>query len=148
MVKAAIMGSKAGVITKIRAGVNPYLQEKLDKLTLQINAKEKEEEDIKKIIAFVLAHPEKNKKDLLNKLLHTREKLEIDCPRLHAERAHLLSEMILPEHVPIIVEVAIHCGTEIQIGNAIWKNTQERGKGMFQIVDGEIHFENIILNVS
>jgi uncharacterized protein (DUF342 family) len=148
MVKAAIMGSKAGVITKIRAGVNPYLQEKLDKLTLQINAKEKEEEDIKKIIAFVLAHPEKNKKDLLNKLLHTREKLEIDCPRLHAERAHLLSEMILPEHVPIIVEVAIHCGTEIQIGNAIWKNTQERGKGVFQIVDGEIHFENIILNVS
>jgi uncharacterized protein (DUF342 family) len=148
MVKTAIIGSKAGFITKIKAGFNPYLQTRLDKLKLEIDANEKEQEDIKKIIAFVLAHPEKDKKILLSKLLHTREKLETDCALLHAERTRLLSEMNLAEHVQVIVEEAIHCGVEIQIGNSIWKNTEERGKGVFQIVDGKIDFANILSNVS
>ncbi len=148
LVKTAIIGSSAGFITKIRAGFNPYLQTQIDKLKLEIDANEKEQEDIKKIVAFILAHPEKDKNGLLNKLLHTREKLEIDCTQLHADRIHLLSEMTLAEHVQVIVEEAVHCGTEIQIGNSIWKNNEERGKGVFQIVEGEIDFGNTMLSVS
>ena len=144
LVKAVIMGTSTGSVTKIRVGVNPYLQAQLDKLTLEIDASEKEQEDIKKIVAFVLAHPEKNKNDLLNKLLRTREKLEIDCPRLHAERINYMSQMTIPENVQVIVEEAVHCGTEIQIGNSVWKNNEERGKGVFQIIGGAISFGNII----
>ena len=147
LVKAAVLGSNAGFITKIKAGFNPYLQGQLDKLKLEIDANEKEQEDLKKIIAFVLAHPEKDKNGLLNKALHTREKLEVDCAELHADRSRLLSEMTLAENVQIIAEEAVHCGTEIQIGNSIWKNNEERGKGVFQVVEGEIKFENIMLNV-
>ncbi|MFI3136715.1 MAG: FapA family protein [Methylococcaceae bacterium] len=148
LVKTAIMGTNAGLITKIRVGVNPYLQLQMDKLKLEIEANEKEQEDIKKILAFVLAHPEKDKKDLLNKLLHTREKLELDCPQLHAERINLLLQMTLPENVQVIVEDAVHCGAEIQIGNSIWKNNEERGKGAFQIVKGIISFGNIVVSIS
>ncbi len=148
LVKAAIMGSNSGAITKIRAGFNPHLQAQFDTLKLEIDANEKELEDIKKIITFVLAHPEKNKNNLLNKALQTREKLETDCTQLHAERTHLLSEMTLPENVQVIVEDSVHCGVEIQIGNAVWKNNEERGKGVFQIVEGEINFGNIMLSVS
>ncbi|TAN64642.1 MAG: DUF342 domain-containing protein [Methylobacter sp.] len=148
LVKAAIIGSNAGFITKIRAGFNPYLQVQMDKLKLEIDANKKEQENINKVIGFVLAHPEKNKNDLLNKLIHTREKLEVDGARLHADRAGLLSEMTLAEHVQIIVEDAVHCGTEIQIGNLIWKNNEARGKGVFQIVDGKIDFGNTMLNVT
>lgn len=148
LVKAAVIGSNAGFITKVRAGFNPYLQAQLDKLKHEIDTLEKEQEDLKKIIAFVIAHPEKDKNGLLNKALHTREKLESDCTRLHAERTHLLAEMTLAEHVQVIVEEAIHCGSEIQIGNAIWKNNEERGKGVFQIVDGTIDFGNTMLSVS
>jgi uncharacterized protein (DUF342 family) len=148
LVKAAILGSNAGFITKIRAGFNPYLQAQMDKLKLEIDANEKEQEDLKKIIAFVLAHPDKDKNGLLNKALHTREKFETDCVQLHAERSHLLSEMMLAEHVQIIVEEAVYCGTEIQIGNSIWKNNENRGKGVFQIIEGEIDFGNTMLNVN
>ncbi|TAK63237.1 FapA family protein [Methylobacter sp.] len=147
LVKSGVIGSNAGFITKIRAGFNPYLQVQIDKLKLEIDANEKEQEDIKKIVAFILAHPEKDKNGLLNKLLRTREKLEIDCTQLHADRAHLLSEMTLAEHVQVIVEEAVHCGAEIQIGNSIWKNNEERGKGVFQVIDGAIDFGNIMLNV-
>lgn len=148
LVKAGAIGSNAGFVTKVRAGFNPYLQAQVDKLKLEIDAIEKEQEDLKKIIVFVIAHPEKDKNGLLNKALNTREKLEIDCARLHADRTHLLSEMTLAEHVQIIVEEAVHCGVEIQIGNAVWKNNEERGKGAFQIVDGAIDFGNTMLSVS
>jgi uncharacterized protein (DUF342 family) len=148
LVKAAVIGSNAGFITKIKAGFNPYLQAQVDKLKIQIDANEKEQEDIKKIVAFISAHPEKNKNDLLTKLFHTREQLEIDCTQLHADHAHLLSEMTLAEHVQVIVEDSIHCGAEIQIGNFIWKNNEERGKGVFQIVEGAIDYGNTMLNVS
>ncbi|MFI3157169.1 MAG: FapA family protein [Methylococcaceae bacterium] len=146
-VKTAIIGSNAGFITKVRAGFNPYLQAQLDKLKLEIDANQKEQENIKKIIAFISEHPEKDKKSLLNKLIYTRDKLEIDCTRLHTERAHLLSEMTLAEHVQIIVEEAVHCGTEIQIGNFTWKNSDTRGKGVFQLINGEIDYGNTMLNV-
>ena len=148
LVKAAIIGSNAGFITKVRAGFNPYLQAKLDKLKLKIDANDKELEDIKKIINFVLAHPEKDKNGLLNKALHTREKVEADCTQLHADRMHLLSEMTLAEHVQVIVEDSVHSGVEIQIGNFIWKNNEARGKGVFQVVDGNIDFGNTMLSVS
>lgn len=148
LVKTAVIGSSAGFITKIRAGFNPYLQAEQDRLKLEIDALEKEQEDLKKIIAFVLAHPEKDKNALLNKALHTRDQIEIDCTRLHAERTHLLSEMTLAEHVQVIVEHAIHAGAEIQIGNVVWKNNEERGKGVFQLVENEVVFGNIMLSVN
>jgi uncharacterized protein (DUF342 family) len=148
LIKAAIFGSNTGLITKIRAGFNPYLQSKLDKLTLQIDANEKEQEDLKKIIAFVLAHPEKDKNHLLDKALHTRETLENDCARLHAERTHLLSEITLAEHVQVIVEDSVHSGVEIQIGNFVWKNNEDRGKGVFQVVEGAVDFGNTMLSIS
>jgi len=148
LVKTAVIGSSAGFITKIRAGFNPYLQAEQDRLKLEIDALEKEQEDLKKIIAFVLAHPEKDKNALLNKALHTRAQIEIDCTRLHAERTHLLSEMTLAEHVQVIVEHAIHAGAEIQIGNAVWKNNEERGKGVFQLVENEVVFGNFMLSVN
>lgn len=147
LVKAAALGSPAGFITKVHAGFNPYLQAQLDELKHELDIIDKELEDLKKIIAFVVAHPEKDKDGLLRKALHTREKLEGDCDRLHAERTHLLSEMTLAENVQVIVEEAVHAGVEIRIGHEIWKNNEERGKGVFQIVDGKIEFGNIMLNV-
>lgn len=140
LVKAGTIGSNAGFITRIRAGYNPYLQAKLDKLKLKVEANEKELDDIKKVIAFVMAHPEKDKNDLLNKATNTREKIELDCAQLHAERAGLLAEMTLSEHVQVIVEDTVHCGTEIQMGSSLWKNNEQRGKGVFHIVEGEISF--------
>lgn len=148
LVKTAIIGSSAGFVTKVRAGFNPYLQAKIDKFKLKIDANEKEQGDIRKIIAFISMHPEKDKNGLLNKLFHTREKLEVDCAQLHADRTHLLSEMTLAEHVQVIVEEAVHCGAEIQIGNSIWKNNEERGKGVFRIVEGEIDFDNTMLSIN
>lgn len=138
LVQAGKVGSNAGFITKIRVGFNPHLHAKLDKLKIKIAKNEKDLEDINKVIAFVLAHPEKDKDGLLNKATNTKEKIELDSSELHGDRDSLLSEMTLAEHVQVIVEDTVYCGTEIQIGSHIWRNHEDRGKGAFQIIDGEI----------
>lgn len=147
LVKTGILGSSSGVITKVRVGLNPVLQARMDKLTLEIDSNEKKQEDIKKIIAFILANPEKEKKGLLDTLLQAREKLVAYRPQLHAERMNLQSQIIRPEDAQVIVEESVHCGIEIQIGQAILKNNQNHGKGVFQLIDGKIIFSNVMFGV-
>lgn len=148
LVKAATIGSDAGFETKVRAGFNPVIQAEINRLKQIIDTKEKELEDVRKIVNFILAHPEKGKSGLLQKLYHTREKLEADCTRFHTERTQLLSEMTLADHAQVIVDHAVHCGVEIQIGHSIWKNTEERGKGVFQLIDGQVEFGNAMLRIN
>ncbi|MDP2098364.1 MAG: FapA family protein [Methylobacter sp.] len=148
LVKAAIIGSNSGSTTKIKVGFNPYMQRQLERLKLGIEENEKEIEDIQKIGIFVMGNPEKNKNGLLNKLLRTREKLEADGAKLHEKRVQILSEMPIVDQVQVIVEEAVYCGAEIHIGHVVWKNDIDRGKGVFQLVNGVIDFGNIMLNVS
>ncbi|MDD2762246.1 MAG: FapA family protein [Methylomonas sp.] len=146
LVKAPVIGSNAGAITKIKVGFNPHLQAQFDQLKLDIEANEKKQEEIKKIVAFVSANPKKNVNGLLGKVVNTREKLEADCAQLHDECKRVLSEMTAPEHVQVIVDEAVFSNTEIQIGTIVCKNNVDRGKGVFQIVDGEIEFSLTLFN--
>ncbi|MDD1622007.1 MAG: FapA family protein [Methylococcaceae bacterium] len=143
LVWAAKIGSNAGFITKIRVGFNPLLHARLDKLKRMIEANEKELEDIKKVFTFISAHPEKNKNDLLDKAINTKEKLENDNAQLHADLADLHTEMTLAEQVQVIVDDTVYSGVEIQIGNHFWRNNLDRGKGAFQLVESEIIYGSI-----
>ncbi|MFU8787422.1 MAG: DUF342 domain-containing protein [Methylobacter sp.] len=148
LVKAGMIGSTSGSLTKVKVGLNPYLQRQVDRLKVELEENEKEQEDIKKIGMFVMSNPEKNKNGLLKKLLHTREKLEADYAKLNEKRIQILSEMPVVDQVQVIVENAVYCGTEIHIGHAVWKNEEDRGKGVFQLINGVIDFGHTMLSVS
>lgn len=143
LVRAAKIGSNAGFITKIRVGFNPLLHAKLDKLKRMIEANEKELEGIKKVFTFISAHPEKNKNDLLDKAINTKEKFENDNAQLRADLANLHAEMTLAEQVQVIVDDTVYSGVEIQIGNHFWRNNLDRGKGAFQLVESEIIYGSV-----
>jgi hypothetical protein len=140
LVKAASIGSSAGIKTNVHAGLNPHIYEQLNGLKRGIEANEKEQENIKKIITFVQNNPEKDKDGLLDKAHRTLEKLTSDFTRYNADLDSLQAEMAFAEDAKVIVERAVYSDTEIQIGNQIWRTIEERGKGVFQIIDGEINF--------
>lgn len=144
LVKAAVFGSDAGIKTKVQVGFNPYLHEQLISVMHKIEVKEKEQTDIEKIIVYVRSHPEKNKDGLLDKAHHTLDKLLSEIALLHEEQTRIQTEQGLVEQAQIIAEQAIHGGTEIQIGNKIWKTNSERGNGLFQLKEGEIDFGSIL----
>jgi len=143
LVKASSIGSSAGVKTKIQAGLNPHIYEQLNRLKHRIEANEKEQEDIKKIITFVQNNPEKDKNGLLDKAHRTLDKLMEDIALHQTDLANLQAEMVFAGDAKIIMEQAIYSGTEIHIGSQIWKNMEERGKGVFRLIDGEINFGDV-----
>ncbi|MGZ5011372.1 MAG: DUF342 domain-containing protein [Methylobacter sp.] len=140
LIQAASIGSDAGVKTYIQAGLNPHTQEQLNIIESEIEANEKNQEDIKKIISFVENNPEKDKNGLLDKARHTLEKLTTEIDRHQADRESLLSEMSFAEYAKIVAEQTLYSGVEIRLGDQIWTSKEERGKTIFRLIDKKISF--------
>lgn len=142
LVQAASIGSDAGIKTYIQAGLNPHTQEQLNVIENEIEANEKNQDDIKKIIIFVENNPEKDKNGLLDKARRTLDKLMTEIDRHKADRESLLSEMSFAEYAKIVVDQTLYSGVEIQIADQIWKSKEERGKTVFRLIDKKISFGN------
>jgi hypothetical protein len=140
LIQAASVGSDAGVKTYIQAGLNPHTQEQLNIIESEIEANEKNQEDIKKIITFVENNPEKDKNGLLDKARRTLGKLTTEIGQYQAVRESLLSEMSFAEYAKVVVEQTLYSGVEIRIGDQIWKAKEERGKTIFRLIDKKISF--------
>ncbi|TAK64247.1 FapA family protein [Methylobacter sp.] len=140
LIQAASIGSDAGVKTYIQAGLNPHTQEQLNGIESEIEANEKSQDDIKKIIAFVENNPEKDKNGLLDKARRTLDKLTTEIDRHQADRESLLSEMSFAEYAKIIAEQTLYSGVEVRIGDQTWKAKEERGKTVFRLIDKKISF--------
>jgi hypothetical protein len=140
LIQAASIGSDAGVKTYIQAGLNPHTQEQLNVIENEIEANEKNQDDIKKIIAFVESNPEKDKNGLLDKARHTLEKLMTEIDRHQTDRENLLSEMSFAEYAKIVAEQTLYSGVEIRLGDQIWTSKEERGKTIFRLIDKKISF--------
>ncbi|MDO9046962.1 MAG: FapA family protein [Methylobacter sp.] len=142
LIQAVSIGSDAGIKTYIQAGLNPHTQEQLNGIKREIEANEKNQDDIKKIIAFIENNPEKDKNGLLDKARRTLDNLTIEIARHQADQENLLAEMSFAEYAKIVVERTIYNGVEIRIGDQIWKVQEERGKTVFRLIDKKISVES------
>ncbi|MDP1663999.1 MAG: FapA family protein [Methylobacter sp.] len=140
LIQAVSIGSDAGIKTYIQAGLNPHTQEQLNGIKREIEANEKNQDDIKKIIAFIENNPEKNKNGLLDKARRTLDNLTTEMARHQADQESLVAEMSFAEYAKVVVERTICNGVDIRIGNQIWKAQEERGKTDFRLIDGKISF--------
>jgi hypothetical protein len=140
LVQAASVGSDAGIKTYIQAGLNPHTQKQLNAIEREIEANEKNQDDIKKIIAFIENNPEKDKNGLLDKARRTLDKLASEIVQHQAIRESFLAEISFAEYAKIVVDQAICNGVEVRIGDQIWKAKEERGKTVFRLIDQKISF--------
>lgn len=140
LIQAASIGSDAGIKTYIQAGLNPHTLEQLNIIESEIEANEKNQDDIKKIIAFVESNPEKDKNGLLDKARRTLEKLITEIDRYQTDRENLLSEMSFGEYAKIVAEQTLYSGVEIRLGDQTWTSKEEWGKTVFRLIDKKINF--------
>jgi uncharacterized protein (DUF342 family) len=138
LIQAASIGSGAGIKTYIQAGLNPHTSEQLNNIEREIEALEKKQEDITKIITFVENNPEKDKNGLLDKARNTLENLTSEIAGLQTERESLLAEMSFAEYAKVVVDKTLCNGVEIQIGDQTWRAQEERGKTAFRLIDGKM----------
>lgn len=140
LVQAASVGSDAGIKTYIQAGLNPHTQEQLNTIDREIESNGKNQDDIKKIIAFIENNPEKDKNGLLDKARRTLDKLTTEIAQHQAIRESLLAEISFAEYAKVVVDHTLCTGVEVRIGNQIWKAKEERGKTVFRLIDKKISY--------
>ncbi len=138
LVKATLIGSSAGMKTRIQVGTNPYVQKRAAEIKNAFALNTKSQNDIKTVLAFLEKHPEKRNDETLEKLHHTLSKLMIEADVYRAELAELIANMKNIEDARIIASFGVYTGSEVQINNVSWKAQENRGKSVFRVVRREM----------
>jgi uncharacterized protein len=138
MVNAAIIGSSAGLKTRIQVGVNPYVQKRITEIKAALQANEKGQRDIQTVLTFLETNPKQDNEETLEKLHRTLSKLEIETETLQAELNELVSNLSVIDNAKVLATLGVYSGTEIQINNQQWKAEENRGKSAFRISKREI----------
>lgn len=138
-VQVAESGSEAGPKTVLEAGHNPLISAELASLQTRIAKHKTEVENLQKIIDFVMAHPERNREDMLGRAYLTQELHQGQVLELEAEQANLNEALHLADDACVMVDGPIHGGTEVRVGGKVWHTAEQRGKACFRVdADGNI----------
>ena len=138
LVKATLIGSSAGMKTRIQVGSNPHVQKRVAEIKSAFALNAKSQNDIRTVLSFIDKHPEKRNEETLEKLHHTLSKLIIESDDYHAELSELIENMKTIEDARVIATFGLYTGSEIQINNVSWKAQENRGKSVFRIVRREM----------
>ncbi|MEY2666433.1 MAG: hypothetical protein RLZZ384_604 [Pseudomonadota bacterium] len=133
-IKAVIIGSLSGIKTHLQVGLNPYIQKQVANMKNDLIAKQSEQNDINKILAFLDDHPEKSNEATMAKLHRTMSKLTIDIKASKEELQELMDSFSVIDNARVVVDRGVFIGTEVQIGNTLWKAYENRGKSTFTLV--------------
>lgn len=140
LVQAAMIGSPAGVKTRVVVGTNPYLHEKLRKATKQFEAKSGELEEIVKLLTFIEGHPGRIKPEVQLKAENTRVALLETLEVARQYKDELSMQLELSADAKVVVEKMAFGNVQIEIGGKILRVDLERNNGTFSLKEGEIDF--------
>lgn len=138
MVSAAIIGTSAGLKTRIQVGVNPYVQKRIAEIKSTLQANEKGRRDIETVLIFLETNPKPDNEETLEKLNRTLSKLLIESETLQAELDELAANLSVIDNAKVLATLGVYTGTEIQINNQQWKAQENRGKSAFRLSKREI----------
>ena len=138
LVRAAVIGMPNGIKTKVQVGLNAAIEERLEKVKVELDTCEQEQEKLEKLIAFLCQHPERNRDGMQEKAQNTLNNLYAEMARLFDEQRELKAALTLADQARVLAEHNVYIGTEIQIGNRIWRANDEYGRCVFQLNGGEI----------
>ncbi|MDZ7655900.1 MAG: FapA family protein [Sulfurimicrobium sp.] len=141
LVQAAMIGSPAGVKTRVMVGSNPYLHDKLKRTTQFLEKKAKEMEDVIKLLTYVKTHPERMPAGILVKAENTQMALMLDMETLQEEKEQFELELVLAVDAKVVAEKTVFGGTQIEIGGQIHHVEIQRGGGSFVLGEDGITFQ-------
>jgi len=141
LVQAAVIGSPAGVKTRVMVGTNPYLQEKLRQAEKLLVAKSHELDEVVKLIKFIEDHPERIKPEIQQKAENTFLALHQVIEMALQDKDELARQLELSEEAKVVVEKTLFGNVQVEIGGKIHWVDLQRNNGTFLLKEGEIVFE-------
>lgn len=142
LVQTAVIGSSAGVRTRLVVGTNPYLHEKLHHAGKDMAAKVKELDDVIKLLAYIEGHPDRLKHEIHDKAETTRTTLLHGIEQDQQEIDLLTLQLKLAEEAKVVAENAVFTGVQVEIGSKSHNVAVQRDGGAFSLNEkGEIEFQ-------
>ena len=117
LVHAKVLGSSAGVATRIEVGVDPDAKEKLFEVKLQLTKKQREAEEIGKSLAYVRQNPQCLDPEAIRLKEKASIHLQSEIAELAGQKKRLQKRVESIGDARIKVERTAHDGVEIVIGD-------------------------------
>ncbi|MFN3397901.1 MAG: DUF342 domain-containing protein [Sulfurimicrobium sp.] len=140
LVQAATIGSPAGVKTRVIVGVNPYLHEKLRQAGKFLEDRNKELDEVVKLIRFIEDHPERIKPEIRQKAENTFQALLDVIEMAQQDKDELARQLELSEEARVVAEQTLFGNVQVKIGRKVYWVDLQRGRGTFSLEEGEIVF--------
>jgi hypothetical protein len=141
LVQTTVIGSPAGVRTRVMVGSNPYLNDKLKRTTHFLETKTKEMEEVVKLLTYVKSHPERMPAGILAKAENTQMALMLDMETLQEEKEQFELELVLAADAKVVAEKTVFGGVQVEIGGQIHHVEIQRGGGSFTLGEDGIIFQ-------
>ncbi|MFZ6658428.1 DUF342 domain-containing protein [Undibacterium sp. TJN19] len=138
LIEAATLGAVVGAKTQIQVGFDPYVDEQIHGKEYEIGRKAAELDQLIKLQAFFVTHPQKAAGGVGEKVEAKRLYLLAELDQLDADIAALEEQQELIDKASVKIIKKIHEGVEIQIGKQKWQVKEDAGPGNYQLRDGHI----------
>jgi len=135
-IKTQVIGSPAGIRTKLEAGIGRSLRKDLDQTRDVIIVKCADRDKL----AAVLKRAAQLPQEMLTRARSTLAKIELEISNLHARRDELQQQLDQDINARIAIGMRVHEGTTVLLGEKTLVVDQSRGPGTFTLNDGEIVF--------
>ncbi|HTK00367.1 MAG TPA: FapA family protein, partial [Bordetella sp.] len=137
-VRAATLGTMAGVKTIIQVGVNPHAQAQKEALQRTRKRLQEEKAKLEQLLIFLRKHPEKAANGIGERAAQTHSKLIRDLAGVDARERRLIEENSVVEEASIHASRKIHGGVELQVVNRREEVAEDLPGGTAKLSDGKL----------
>ncbi|GAB6042023.1 DUF342 domain-containing protein [Endothiovibrio diazotrophicus] len=137
-VRAQVIGSPAHVETRIEVGVDPELQEAVDKVEERLEPKKADLIKIVRLITEINKNKEKFPPRLQEKARTTFLQLKQEVTHLTSEREKLMGKLQHISDARVDVGKVVHPGVTIRMGEISREFRDESSPGSYRLEEGEI----------
>jgi uncharacterized protein (DUF342 family) len=137
-VRAATLGTIAGVKTVIQVGVNPHAQAQKEALQRTRKRLQEEKAKLEQLLIFLRKHPEKAANGIGERAAKTHSKLIRDLAGVDARERRLIEENSVVEEASIHASRKIHGGVELQVVNRREEVAEDLPGGTAKLSDGKL----------
>ena len=138
LIQADVFGTNVATKTLIQVGVDPYLDEQINKKRVVISKKVAELDQVLKLIVYFDRNPQKNIDGVAKKVEAKRVRQLAEIDELTRELNDLEAQHQLIDKACVKVGKTIHDGVEIQIGKQSWQVREDTGGGTYKLKDNTI----------
>jgi hypothetical protein len=138
LIKALVLGSAAGVKTRIQIGFDPFVDEQIASNERQMQKKVEELDQLQKLVAFFKLNPKKGAGGIAEKVEATRRQTMFDINKHMVAAAKLAEQGGVDEDARVEISKTVHYGVEVKIGKQTWQATDDMPGTAIGLQEGRI----------